>query len=137
MGIFQPQFREYFPRNIGNFYAAIDKFNKLAAEDENYVKENAEHFVSSINSYLGFMKHYSSYKIRRKMISNDISEAWKAVFTVDERMNKITLRKECKPAYQQKQKLRRQRINRRRNRRKRGRGQKFLPAVGQMLNPFV
>ena len=124
-------------RTKGNFYAAIDKFNKLAAEDENYVKENAEHFVSSINSYLGFMKHYSSYKIRRKMVGNDISEAWKAVFTVDERMNKITLRKECKPAYQQKQKLRRQRINRRRNRRKRGRGQKFLPAVGQMLNPFV
>ena len=132
--------REYIAnRTKGNFFEAIAKFNQAADEDDNYIKENAEHFVSSINSYLGFMKHYSTYKIRRKMIANNISDKWKKVILFDDRLNKITLKREVKPAFVQKQKLRRQRINRRRNRKRQKPEANVLLQKSAMLklNPFV
>ncbi len=132
--------REYIAnRTKGNFFEAIRNFNQAADEDDNYIRENAEHFVSSINSYLGFMKHYSTYKIRRKMIVENISDKWKKVITFDDRMNKISLCREVKPDYVQKLKLRRQRINRRRNRKKQMPVAKVSvrQAVIKNLNPFV
>ena len=132
--------REYIAnRTKGNFFEAIRNFNQAADEDDNYIRENAEHFVSSINSYLGFMKHYSTYKIRCKMIVENISDKWKKVITFDDRMNKISLCREVKPDYVQKLKLRRQRINRRRNRKKQMPAAKVSvrQAVVKNLNPFV
>ena len=36
-----------------------------------------EHNVASVNSYLGFMRHHSSYAIRRKVLTNAPPEFWK------------------------------------------------------------
>lgn len=39
-----------------------------------YKRENLEKFVSSINSYLGLMRHYKSYKIRKGFIKKHIKD---------------------------------------------------------------
>ncbi len=130
--------REYVAnRTKGNFYEKLQMFNRLAQEDRRYVKNNAEYFASSINSYLGFMIHYSSYKIRRKMLLNNMAPAWKEVIELDDRMTKVKLKRKYKENVQQREKLRKQRHNRRRNNRKRRKnspgGLRLFPGV----NPFV
>ena len=62
-------------RTKGNFYNAIEKQNKIArAHKPN--KQEIEHFLSSMNSYLGIMVHYKSYKLRKGMISKRLSANW-------------------------------------------------------------
>lgn len=59
-------------RTVSNFIDTVRKFNMLAERNPDYVKENAEHFVSSLNSYFGLLGYYQSYAIRRK-VANMIS----------------------------------------------------------------
>lgn len=80
-------------RTKGNLYQKMHEFNRLAETDPNY-QEQAEHFVSSINSYLGFMVHYSSYKIRHKMIWNNISAKWWELIYTYADAKKLVLKKE-------------------------------------------
>jgi len=81
-------------RTVGNFYSAIHRFNKLA-DNENYIENNAEHFIASINSYLGFCRQYMTYNIRRKAIKR-IDDRWWKVFYVSGHFDKLTLKKEYK-----------------------------------------
>ena len=39
-------------------------------------KEEKAAFLSSMNSYLGIMKHYKSYKLRKQMIFKRLSSYW-------------------------------------------------------------
>lgn len=50
-------------RTVGFCYDAIDRLNRLAAGSPDYVKTHGEEFVSTINSYLGMMRHFSSYNL--------------------------------------------------------------------------
>lgn len=80
-------------RTKGSLYQKMKEFNALAERDKNYA-EKAEHFVASINSYLGFMIHYSTFNIRHKMIWNNISEKWwKLIYTYAD-AQKIALKKD-------------------------------------------
>ena len=38
-------------------------------------QENIETYISSVNSYLGLIKHYSSYNIRKELLSS-LPEGW-------------------------------------------------------------
>lgn len=62
-------------RTKGNFYSAIQQHNKLI-EHQIPQKEDCERFLSSMNSYLGIMKHYKTYKIRKKMVLKLLSSRW-------------------------------------------------------------
>jgi RNA-directed DNA polymerase len=62
-------------RTKGNFYNAIEKQNKIA-RDHKPTKEEQKAFQSSINSYLGIMKHYKSYKLRKSMLFKNLSAWW-------------------------------------------------------------
>lgn len=62
-------------RTKGNFYNAIEKQNKLV-HDHKPTKEEKATFLSSMNSYLGIMKHYKSYNLRKKIIFNRLSVYW-------------------------------------------------------------
>ncbi len=62
-------------RTKGNFYNAIQKQNKIA-RDHKPTKEEQQTFLSSMNSYLGIMKHYKSYKLRKSMIFKNLSAWW-------------------------------------------------------------
>lgn len=52
-------------RTVANFENLIHHMNTLP---EDYSIEQLEHYVSSINSYLGYMKHCDSYDIRKRII---------------------------------------------------------------------
>lgn len=62
-------------RTKGNFYNAIEKQNKII-QDHKPTKEDKAAFLSSMNSYLGIMKHYKSYKLRKRMIFKRLSGYW-------------------------------------------------------------
>lgn len=117
-------------RTKGNLYKCIHKYNIEAAKSKKYVKENAEHFVSSVNSYLGFMIHYSTYKLRRKILENEISEAWKKVVTFDEDAKKLVLKSKYKTQNRQQEKIRRRVRNIRRSRERQERLDRELLGLG-------
>jgi hypothetical protein len=62
-------------RTKGNFYNAIEKQNKII-QDHKPTKEDKAAFLSSMNSYLGIMKHYKSYNLRKRMIFKRLSGYW-------------------------------------------------------------
>jgi len=62
-------------RTKGNFYHAIDKHNRKA-NDHKPEKIEQQAFLSSMNSYLGIMKHYKTYKLRRIIIFKNLSAWW-------------------------------------------------------------
>jgi len=66
-------------RTKGNFYQAIEKQNKIA-RDHKPSKEEQSAFLSSMNSYLGILKHYKTYKIRKKIIRQKLSGWWENYF---------------------------------------------------------
>lgn len=62
-------------RTKGNFYAAIERQNEIA-RDHKPTKEIRGKFLSSMNSYLGIMKHYKTYQLRKNMIFELLSYWW-------------------------------------------------------------
>jgi len=62
-------------RYIGNFYNAIEKQNRIA-RDHKPTEEDKAAFLCSMNSYLGIMKHYKSYKLRKRMIFKRLCGYW-------------------------------------------------------------
>ncbi len=62
-------------RTKGNFFNAIEKQNKVV-RNHKPTKEEKAAFLSSMNSYLGIMQHYKSYKLRKKMIFKRLSGYW-------------------------------------------------------------
>ena len=69
-------YRIYIANRIkGSFCHAMRKQNKIIC-DHKPTKEEKNQFVSSMNSYLGVMKHYKTHRIRKKMIKNQLSTWW-------------------------------------------------------------
>ncbi len=62
-------------RTKGNFYQAIEKQNFIVHDHEPN-NEDKKNFLSSINSYLGILKHYKTYKLRKRMIYKNLSGVW-------------------------------------------------------------
>jgi len=60
-------------RTKGNFYKTIEQWNNLIREKKKINTEELTAFISSINSYLGIMKHYKTYKLRKKMLLQNLS----------------------------------------------------------------
>lgn len=57
-------------RTVHNMMKAIREMNSID-DKEDY----AERFMSRINSYLGFMRHYESYAVRRRM-ARELDKEW-------------------------------------------------------------
>lgn len=62
-------------RTKGNFYAAIEKQNRIIKNQKPGKLEKAA-FLSNMNAYLGIMKHYKTYKLRKRMIFKNLSGYW-------------------------------------------------------------
>ncbi len=62
-------------RTKGNFYTAIEKQNKIV-RNHKPTKEEQATFLSSLHSYLGIMKHYRTYKLRKATVFKNISGWW-------------------------------------------------------------
>jgi RNA-directed DNA polymerase len=62
-------------RTKGNFYKAIQKHNEVVRISKP-TKAELISFLSSMNSYLGIMKHYKTYKLRKRMLFKYLSGWW-------------------------------------------------------------
>ena len=62
-------------RTKGNFYNAIVGHNTKTCQSKPS-KESQKAFLCSINSYLGILAHYSTYKLRRRMLRKHLSIWW-------------------------------------------------------------
>ncbi len=62
-------------RTKGNFYDAINQHNNKSREKKPSKEEQAA-FLCSMNSYLGIMKHYNTYRLRRRMLRKHLSIWW-------------------------------------------------------------
>lgn len=67
----------------GNFYQKIQYWNNFLIEKQSkLIKGDIKQFLSSMNSYLGIMKHYNTYKLRKKMLTQNLSSYfWDYVYT--------------------------------------------------------
>ncbi|WP_252579070.1 reverse transcriptase/maturase family protein [Legionella lytica] len=66
----------YAGRRIkGTFYEAITKHNAVA-KDHKPTKEEQMAFLCSINSYLGILSHYQTYRLRKGMLKKHLSIWW-------------------------------------------------------------
>jgi len=79
-------------RTKGNFYQAIQIHNKTA-DHHKPDKSEIKSFQSSTNSYLGIMKHYKTFNIRKKMLYNILSERLKKLFRTNIKFEKIIIKK--------------------------------------------
>lgn len=59
----------------GNFYDAIARSNHIVREKKPTKDEQAV-FLSSMNSYLGIMKHYKTHRLRKRMLIKHLSAWW-------------------------------------------------------------
>jgi hypothetical protein len=62
-------------RTVQNFKRTLHFHNKLAI-DHKPNKEELFAFISSVNSYLGILRHYKTYKKRHNIIKNLVSPFW-------------------------------------------------------------
>lgn len=71
-------------RTIGQFY------NKLYTKYRHFNKDRLDNFVSSVNSYLGYMCHYSTYNMRKEIIINSgLFDEWKDYIEISKDLLKI------------------------------------------------
>jgi len=78
-------------RTKGNFYHAIEKLN-MVARDHKPTREEKGKFLSSMNSYLGIMKHYKTYYLRRRIIIKNLSGWWWNFVYLSGGVSKFSLR---------------------------------------------
>lgn len=105
--------REYIAnRTKGNLYEKMDIYNKQIVNDYKSVRNNLDDVVSSINSYLGFMIHYKSFNIRKKMLEKKWSPLWNRYITISSDMDKLEVKKKYKKNVRQISKLKSQRKKR-------------------------
>jgi RNA-directed DNA polymerase len=79
-------------RTKGNFYNALELQNQKLNKTE-VSKNDLIQFRSSINSYLGILKHYKTYKLRRGFLVNRIPIESKNVIHYSNNCRKILIKK--------------------------------------------
>lgn len=66
-------------RTKGNCWQSISKYNEIV-RDHYPSKDEIKAFQQSINSYFGFMCHYKTYNIRKKMLRHFSAYWWNHVY---------------------------------------------------------
>jgi len=79
------------PRTFNNFRQSIKRFNEIA-EDHLPTKDERNSFISSVNSYLGILRHYKSYGIRKHILIESVSHLWMKHISISGRAEKIIVR---------------------------------------------
>ena len=59
----------------GNFYEAIARHNQVT-KNRKATREEQAAFLCSMNSYLGILKHYSTYRLRKRMLIKHLCVWW-------------------------------------------------------------
>jgi len=91
LGVVIKPYRSYIAnRTKGKFYDAIETQNKIIVNHKPTIEEQ-EKFINSMNSYLGIMKHYKTYKLSQQMIFNNLSHWWWHQAHLSEDLSKFVL----------------------------------------------
>jgi len=85
LGVYLKPFRIYIKnKNKGNARKKIAVWNEHLLRKNNVLnREEAESFLSFINSILGMMKHYNSYNLRKKILTKEFSILFYNYFYID------------------------------------------------------
>ena len=78
-------------RTKGSFYNTMEKYNRMI--EEGVKEEELESFLSSINSFLGMMSHWKTYRLRNKMILGSLNQQWLKFVSLNKEITKCKLRK--------------------------------------------
>lgn len=78
-------------RSIGFAFDAVAAWNRLALNGPAFVEANAERMASMMNSYLGHLRHFAAYNVRRRLLSS-VDEAWWQVLCFPATLRKVTVR---------------------------------------------
>lgn len=96
--VIKPKRKYISNRTKGNFYDMLKKqYNYISNLEEKGLEpslDDIEYFVGSVNSYLGFMKHYNTYKLRRKMLFSKLVRKWLEYCYIDWNLNKLVIFRE-------------------------------------------
>ncbi len=97
LGIIIRSYRVYIKnRTKHNFYKKINKVNNLVNNKKQQLDKDG--ILSSINSYLGIMKHYNAYNLRKKVLTTKFSSTFFSIFSLSrdkkDKYLKITLNKD-------------------------------------------
>ncbi len=91
--------RKYVSRRVvASCNRALDEWNHMAEASPVSSLDNIEVFVSSMNSYLGMMRYFSTYHIRRRVMEN-ISPIWWKWIYVSGHIEKIVVKKRFSPLW--------------------------------------
>jgi hypothetical protein len=56
-------------------------------------KKELSHFLSVMNSYLGIMRHYKTYNLRKRMLLKYLDEQWLDYVSIDQQYLKFSIKK--------------------------------------------
>ncbi len=85
--------REYIGnRTKGKLYAKLIQLNKEIEKNPIPSAYSIVQAAASINSYLGFMIHYKTFKIRKHMLENVLDKKWLKYLKIDEHMKKVEVK---------------------------------------------
>lgn len=78
-------------RTKGNFYKKIQESNALIVKRGGILnKEEISQFLFSMNSYLGIMRHYDTYRLRKKILNDIVSVKFRDYAHVSSDYTKLT-----------------------------------------------
>jgi hypothetical protein len=91
LGVVVKPHRTYIAsRTKGNFRRAVERHNRVA-DDHKPTRAERDAFRGSVNSYLGLLAHYDTYRLRRRLLLEVLSPRWRRVARVDAGLRKVVL----------------------------------------------
>jgi len=93
LGVFIKPYRSYIGnRTKGNSYKTVNKWNALIRNKKKLDKDELDAFRASINSYLGIMRHHSTYRLRKKLLMCNLAEELREHVSFSDKYQKLSIR---------------------------------------------
>jgi RNA-directed DNA polymerase len=94
LGAILKPYRKYIRNNTkGNYYRKIRYWNQILQNNKNNLPKDYQYkFVSSLNSYLGILNKFQTYKLRQRTISESLSSDFSKYFNYSKEYIKIELK---------------------------------------------
>jgi len=80
-------------RMKSQFYLALHKINALLRQKEPLTREQKVYIISCINSYLGLMRWFHTFRLRRKCLTQVLDPAWQEQLLIPKNYKKVRLKK--------------------------------------------
>ena len=68
-------------RSIGFAFDAVAAWNRLAMNGATFVEDHADRMTSMMNSYLGHLRHFAAYNMRRRLLDSVDPRWWRVLYS--------------------------------------------------------